>query len=387
MTHKVEGLGTVLMNKGIFGTLAGGSQPSSGVNDQNALILQSTYENPFVPGQFLDSEITFNNLGVTVELPANDTTGRFLCQNSDGDKVMQVDAGPLNSNAIVSLGIGAGAVNPSIGAIAVGPLAGGTNQGSGAVAIGANAGNSTQGPQAIAIGVNAGSTSQGQGAIAIGTNAGNDTQSVQGIAVGDNAGVTNQGQQAVAIGNLAGNDTQAALAVAIGKSAGNTNQGQGALSIGLSAGESGQGSHATAIGYESGKANQGQESIAIGYQSCVSSGDAGNYSISIGSQSKHTGTYGVSLGYKAGFDTVSAGDNNAFYIGMDGYVNTSTLGQSCMRPGGDLIEDATNQWRLLAINTVTGEVKFITGVSAQALSPGTVEPVTIDINTGEVGHG
>ena len=376
MPYTVEGLGKISTNKVVLASINGGNQPSSGVNDQNKLIIQS--------GDHTD--ISLNNTEVSFGTAANDATTNFICKNSDDIQVFKIPAGPTNANASLAFGISAGQTAQSTGTIAIGSLAGNNTQSIQATAIGTNSGNDTQGTTSVAIGTNAGQTTQGVQSVAIGSNAGQTTQGNLAVAIGFDAGVTSQSSQGIAIGHSAGKVTQGSNSFAMGESTGRTNQGANCTAVGQESAVNNQGEFAVAIGTQAGKEEQGDGSIAIGYQSGLGnfgvSGDAGDHSTLVGSQTKHLGQFGVSLGYKAGFSGGVV--DNAFYIGMDGYVDPSNLGNSCIRPEGTLAENGTNSWKLLALNKVTGEIKFLTGLSPQAIG-GSVQGVTININNGVIG--
>lgn len=383
MSLNVEGLGTMVANTGVFATLVGGEQPSAVTADQSKLTIFSQNEDTNNPGNFIDTEIDLNNNGVTFKLPTNDTNSQLSCHNSDGDKLLKLYAGPAAVTTTLSLGAGAG-VGSGSGSLAIGTIAGATNQSTNAIAVGANAGTTSQGSNSVAVGANAGQLNQGNNCTAVGGQAGVGNQGDNSVAIGRQAGFANQGTNSVAIGFNCGKSTQRESSIAIGFSAGINDQLAESVAIGYQAGETSQGIKAVTIGSNSSQLNQSQESISIGHQSCVGDAEAGDFSTSIGSQTKHEGAYGVSLGYKAGFSNGSV--DNTFYIGMDGYVDPATLGQSCMRAETSTSENSLNSWRLMALNTSTGEIKYLTGLSNQALNPGTVEPLTMDITTGQIGH-
>jgi hypothetical protein len=96
----------------------------------------------------------------------------------------------------VSIGYGAGAINPGYDAIAIGDGAGGTNQGA----------------TTIALGVASGRTNQGQYSIAIGPNAGHYAQGANSIAIGYSAGATNQPQNTIILNATGGANLDGAVA-------------------------------------------------------------------------------------------------------------------------------------------------------------------------------
>jgi hypothetical protein len=131
------------------------------------------------------------------------------------------------------------------------------------VLVGSGAGQVNQSSYAVAVGYQAGSNAQSESSVAIGSYTGFTNQDAYAVAVGTGAGSGNQGQNTVAIGSSAGSNFQNAYSVAIGANAGQSTQGPFSVAIGLNSGYQNQGSNAVAIGSYAGYSSQNNNSIVI----------------------------------------------------------------------------------------------------------------------------